>query len=269
VREPSALSPRFLALYLNYFKDQLIVPLMVGAANMSLTVKRLGTVPVRFPSAAVQRRIIETLAEADDSRRLRDQADRRTGDIIPAIFHELFGNHFVTTPITTSVGNSALPDGWRWARLTEVARLATGHTPSRRVPEYWNGTIPWISTSDIRALDGHVVTNTSESVTQQGIENSSAVILPKGTVCLARTAASVGLVTVMGREMATSQDFVNWVCYAELNPFYLMCTLIVSRKYLLSLASGSTHKTIYFPVAEQFCALVPPMTCPRFMVQAL
>jgi type I restriction enzyme, S subunit len=136
---------------------------------------------------------------------------------------------------------------------------ATGHTPSRRIPEYWHGDIPWISLTDIRSLDGKIAHSTSQSVTEMGLENSSAVRLPKGTVCFSRT-ASVGFVTVMGYDMCTSQDFVNWVCGNELNPMYLMGARMQARQYLRSLASGSTHKTIYFPTVEQFRILVPPPT---------
>jgi len=69
-------------------------------------------------------------------------------------------------------------------------------------------------------------------------------------VCFSRT-ASVGFVTVMGREMCTSQDFVNWVCGDELDPIYVMCAFMRAREHLRSLASGSTHKTIYFPTVEE------------------
>jgi hypothetical protein len=60
-----------------------------------------------------------------------------------------------------------------------------------------------------------VAQDTLESTNEQGIANSSARLLPEGTVVLSRT-ASVGFVTIMGRPMATSQDFVNWVCGPEL-----------------------------------------------------
>ena len=141
------------------------------------------------------------------------------------------------------------------------------HTPSRRVSEYWEGgDIPWISLTDIRSLDGAVAHSTSESVTEKGIENSSSVKLPKGTVCFSRT-ASVGFVTMMGREMCTSQDFVNWVCGDDLNPTYLMGALMQAREHLRSLASGSTHKTIYFPTVKQFCVLVPPLTLQKEFAQ--
>jgi type I restriction enzyme S subunit len=59
--------------------------------------------------------------------------------------------------------------------------------------------------------------------------------------------------------MATSQDFVNWVCGDSLDPIYLMTALLVSRPNLRSLSTGSTHKTIYMRVAEKFRVLLPPM----------
>src|SRR5204862_2248550 len=110
--------------------------------------------------------------------------------------------------------------------------------------------------------DGVVATRTLENVTPLGIKNSSSVLLPKGTVCFSRT-ASVGFVTVMGREMATSQDFMNWVCGTKLDPTYLMWALIMSRKRLLTLSSGSTHRTIYMRVVEQFRVLLPPLELQR------
>jgi len=258
VKDNSALSSPFLARYLMFTKDRLIVPLMTGAANMSISIARLATIPIEFPPLAKQELIVKLLDEADDLRNLRAVADLRSADLVPALFHEMFGCHIKSPPVMISLDSANAPNGWRWSRLSEVARLATGHTPSRRVPEYWNGNIPWISLTDIRALDGKVAQSTIQSVTEEGIENSSSVKLPKGTVCFSRT-ASVGFVTVMGREMCTSQDFVNWVCGDKLDPTYLMGALIQARGYLRSLASGSTHKTIYFPTVERFCALVPPL----------
>ena len=259
VRDPSVLSTKFLARYLMFTKDRLIVPLMTGAANMSISVDRLATVPVEFPPLAKQEQIVRLLDEADELRKLRIYADRRSTALAAAVFHEMVGRHVKTPPVLLSLDGTTAPKGWRWSRLTDVARLATGHTPSRRVPEYWEGgNIPWISLTDIRAIDGTVAQGTGQCVTEKGIANSSAVKLPKGTVCFSRT-ASIGFVTVMGREMCTSQDFVNWVCGNELDPIYLMGALMQARERLRSLATGSTHKTIYLSTVEQFSVLVPPL----------
>lgn len=148
--------------------------------------------------------------------------------------------------------------GWRWHRLLTLARLATGHTPSRRCPEYWNGDIPWLQLPDIRALDGRRALDTLEHTNELGIKNSAAVLLPEGTVCLSRT-ASVGFVTVMGRPMATSQDFVNWVCGPDLSPEFLKWLFIACRKPIRDLGSGAVHQTIYFPTVEQFAVCIPPL----------
>lgn len=61
----------------------------------------------------------------------------------------------------------------------------------------------------------------------------------------------------MAQPMATSQDFANWVCGAEVDPEYLMYALICSRSKLRELATGATHKTIYMPTLEAFHLCAP------------
>jgi type I restriction enzyme S subunit len=103
-----------------------------------------------------------------------------------------------------------------------------------------------------------VAYETREYTNEAGLANSAARILPAGTVVLSRT-ASVGFVTVMGRPMATSQDFVNWVCGPDLDPWFLAYLFIASRTYIRSLASGAIHSTVYVPTAEAFRVCVPPL----------
>jgi type I restriction enzyme S subunit len=81
--------------------------------------------------------------------------------------------------------------------------------------------------------------------------------------------ASVAFVTVMGRPMATSQDFVNWICGPDLDPWFLAWALIASRPYLLELASGAIHKTIYMPTVESFRICIPPVDEQRRVVATL
>src|SRR5204862_7366 len=68
------------------------------------------------------------------------------------------------------------PSGWRWVPLSQVARLESGHTPSRRRPDWWGGNIPWLALPDIRALDGQTVYDTSERTNELGVANSAARI---------------------------------------------------------------------------------------------
>ncbi len=167
--------------------------------------------------------------------------------------------HVITTPVTTRppLSNES-PQGWRWVHLNEVARLESGHTPSRRRPEYWNGCIPWLSLKDIHELDGDYIYDTHDRPSQAGIDHSSARILPAGTVAFCRT-ASVGNAAILGREMATSQDFVNWVCGPDILPEFLLRALRTSSAFFDAEKQGTTHKTIYMPVVRRFQILLPPL----------
>lgn len=231
----------------------------------------LHALSIPLPPLAEQGRIAGRLKEQlGAAERARAAAAQRlaAAEALPAALRrQVFGERppFDAAPLSPTAPTQP---GWKWHRLTSIARLATGHTPSRRCLEYWNGDIPWIQLPDIRALDGRVAMDTSEHVNALGIENSAAVRLPAGTVCLSRT-ASVGFVTIMGRAMATSQDFVNWVCGPELDPAFLMHLLIACRKPIRDLGSGATHHTIYFPTVEQFSVCVPGVDSQREIVAAL
>jgi len=149
-------------------------------------------------------------------------------------------------------------DGWGWKMLTSLARLESGHTPRKTVPEYWEGgEVPWICLQDIRAANGKVITDTILNPTMHGIDNSSARMLPAGTVVFSRD-ISVGYVAIMGREMATSQHFADWICGPELNNRFLMYALMASRDHLVSSGQGSTVGTIYMPALKEFHLLTPP-----------
>lgn len=160
------------------------------------------------------------------------------------------------------------PEGWKWTQLTDVARLETGHTPSRNFPEYWDGDVPWVGIRDATGNHGQTIHETNQYTTDLGIENSSARILPANTVCLSRT-ASVGYVIVMGRPMATSQDFVNWVCSDALDYRFLKYVLLAEKRSFLRFAHGTTHQTIYFPEVKAFHICLPPIEEQRAIASIL
>jgi type I restriction enzyme, S subunit len=157
-----------------------------------------------------------------------------------------------------------VPPDWDIALLKLVARVESGHTPSRNHPEYWvpeECTIPWFSLADIWQLrEGRqkYLGDTKEKISPLGMANSAARILPSGTVVLSRT-ASVGFSGIMPRSMATTQDFVNFVCGKKLLPGFLLWALRGMRSELERLRMGSTHQTIYMPDLLQFRVPVIPI----------
>ncbi len=167
------------------------------------------------------------------------------------------------------VGGAPLSDSWAWHPLPSLARLESGHTPSRRHPEWWGGAVPWLALPDIRKLHGKIAHDTGEHTNDLGLANSSARLLPVNTVCVSRT-ASIGFVTIMGRAMATSQDFCNWVCDpSQLDPEFLMYAFMASFDYLRELGSGAVHKTIYMPTIQSFHICAPGIDEQRRIAQRL
>lgn len=156
----------------------------------------------------------------------------------------------------------AVPSHWDVKRTKFVATLQSGHTPSRQKPEYWKDcTIPWFGLADVWQIrDGKVeyVHVTEEKISEIGLANSAARLLPKETVILSRT-ASVGFSAILGVSMATTQDFANWICGPSIRPEYLLFVFRSMDQEFRRLTMGSTHQTIYMPDVAGFSTVVPPV----------
>jgi type I restriction enzyme S subunit len=157
-----------------------------------------------------------------------------------------------------------IPAHWQACRTKFVATLYSGHTPSRDKPEYWVAeecTIPWFTLADVWQLRDGTRTylgDTSEKISPIGLTNSAARLLPAGTVIVSRT-ASVGFAGIMPRPMATTQDFVNWVCGDRIRPQFLLHVFRAMSGEFSRLTMGSTHQTIYMPDVRSFSTPLPPL----------
>ncbi|MBI5930399.1 MAG: restriction endonuclease subunit S [Chloroflexi bacterium] len=168
--------------------------------------------------------------------------------------------------LSVNVPERPAPNGWAWVPLLRIARQETGHTPSRKHPEYWDGDIPWIGIRDAGDHHGSLIMDTYQHVTEEGLVNSSARLLPKDTICLSRT-ASVGYIVRMGRDMATSQDFVTWTCSEAIDPDYLLYALLAEGDDIRRFGKGSTHTTIYFPEVRALHICLAPLEEQREIVK--
>jgi len=230
---------------------------------------QLLTLEIEIPNLDVQRACVKQVREIVDAAEtaitLTKILLKDSSLLTRAYLREQFGK---SVPIFIGrMGNS--PQGWRSHKLPDLARLESGHTPSRRHPEWWGGNVPWLALPDIRKLHGKNAYETTEYTNDAGLRNSSARLLPVSTVCLCRD-ASVGFVTILGRPMATSQHFANWVCDPEkLDAEFLLYAFMASYDYLHSLGSGSVIKTIYMPTIKSLHVCAPDIAEQRRIARAL
>lgn len=153
-----------------------------------------------------------------------------------------------------------LPDGWRDLLLDDVAQRKSGHTPSKENHSYWGGGIRWVSLADSSRLDKGLITETDKHVSEQGLKNSSAVLLPEGTVVLSRD-AGVGKSGIISMAMAVSQHFIAWDCTQskDLQNWYLYHWLQSKKVEFERVANGSAIKTIGLGYFKRLRVMAPPL----------
>ena len=156
----------------------------------------------------------------------------------------------------TEVG--VIPVDWESPLLDSIAKRGSGHTPNKRHSEYWNGDIKWVSLKDSDELDKLYIEETAVSITTAGINNSSAVVHPAGTVILSRD-AGVGKSSIMKCDMAVSQHFMAWQCSLKLNNIFLYYWLQSKKPEFERIAMGSTIKTIGLAYFRALKSPLPPL----------
>ena len=247
--------PRYLAAFLRVSEQHVLRDgVKKGATVHSIKSGFLEALRIPLPPLPEQRRIADVIDAAIAKAEAAARAAEAQQADLDRLEFRVFESAFPAPPL--ALEDDDAPDGWTWHLLTDLARLESGHTPSRRHPEWWGGDTPWIALSDIRALDGKAAFATRETINQGGLANSSARLLPENTVCLCRD-VSVGFVTVLGRPMATSQHFVNWICGPKLHHWFLMYALMASRSFLRNLSNGALLQTIYMPTLKALRVCAP------------
>jgi type I restriction enzyme S subunit len=152
----------------------------------------------------------------------------------------------------------SLPTDWEIKRLDEVTTVQGGSTPSTDEEEYWGGEIHWATPTDLTELSGNTISDTSDPITEAGLESTSTHVLPPNSVLLT-SRAGIGKCAVNTVPMATNQGFQSLIPGEDLNTWYLYYVISEMAPYLESIGSGSTFSEISKRVVQQVEIPVPPM----------
>jgi restriction endonuclease S subunit len=139
-----------------------------------------------------------------------------------------------------------------------IISVDSGGTPSTKEEDYWDGNIPWLTPKEITDYEPIFISNTDRKISEIGLKNSSAKLLPAETVMLTKR-APVGAVAVSAIPMCTNQGFLNFQCGEKLKPLYLAYWFRANREYLNAVANGSTYPELYKSDLFEFEISVPPV----------
>ena len=141
----------------------------------------------------------------------------------------------------TEIG--VIPHNWTIKYLSDFGRVQSGGTPSTSSPDYWDGDIPWCTPSDITRAPTKYINSTERTITEAGLNNSSAIVMPAGSILLC-TRATIGELKINSIPMATNQGFKNIAIGDNGNAEFFYYLLQTKKNSMLELAIGSTFLEI-------------------------
>jgi type I restriction enzyme S subunit len=148
-----------------------------------------------------------------------------------------------------------VPKSWEWTNLGNIADWASGGTPKSTEPSFYSGQIPWLIIGDLN--DG-VVSSSSKCISAQGLQNSSAKVVKKGSILIAMY-GSIGKLGIAGIECTTNQAiaFTETVHKGIVNE-YLFYYLLLVRRQLNESGKGGAQQNISQGVLKTFPVCIPP-----------
>ena len=166
----------------------------------------------------------------------------------------------------TEVG--VIPIDWQVKRIGELALVGSGGTPSRKNPAYWGGSIPWVTTSQI---DFGSIESADQFISELGLENSAAKLLPKGTLLLALygQGKTRGKVAVLGIEAATNQACASISLSSNVSRDYVLHFLVSRYEALRNASNSGSQENLNAQIVKDFPVVCPPPFEQRAIATAL
>ena len=125
-----------------------------------------------------------------------------------------------------------LPENWEWVRLGDITSVISVGTPKTNIDTYYlNGTILWITPKDLSEYKEKYISFGDRNITEEGLNNSSARLMPKNTLLLS-SRALIGYVAISNNEVTTNQGFKSFIPSICYNSEYLYYYLKSSKEYL-------------------------------------
>jgi type I restriction enzyme, S subunit len=166
----------------------------------------------------------------------------------------------------TEVG--VIPEEWETKPLGEISIVAAGGTPSRGVPEYWNGGIPWVTTTEI---DFCTISDTAQTISEAGLENSAAKLLEPGTLLLALygQGKTRGKIAILGIQAATNQACASIALCSGVSRAYAYHYLSSRYDSIRGLSNSGSQENLNSAIVKSLPVALPPTKAEQETIAAV
>lgn len=218
-----------------------------GSTFKAINKTTLYDVTFPLPPLEIQKQIASSLDKVTRIIDLCNAIIEKMDFLVKAKFVEMFGG----------INNSNL---YPYHSVDTFTNVTSGGTPERKNNDYWdNGLIPWIKTTE---LHNNVICEAEESITEKGLNESSAKLVPKGTILIAMygQGKTRGMTALLDIESSTNQACACILPCDKLNTIYLWQYFVLSYDKLRDLAKGGNQPNLNVNIIKKFPVLVPPIT---------
>ena len=239
-------SPKYLYYFLK--NSSTVAELQLLAETRSgtfpqITFSEVANLTIPVPSLAVQEVIVQTMQCLEDKITCNEQINDNLEQQAQSYFQELFVDN-------------ADPE-WAIGTISDLGTVVGGSTPSKAKPEYYTESgIAWITPKDLSINKSKFVSHGENDITELGLKNSSAAIMPEGTV-LFSSRAPIGYIAIAAGEVTTNQGFKSVVPKPEIGTPFVYFFLKNTLPVIEGMASGSTFKEVSGSTMKNVPAVIP------------
>ena len=251
------INPDFLELYLETFKNEML-KLAIGSTQKALTIVSLEKLKVKYPNIQEQRKIANFFEVLDNKIRLLSEKYNYYIDFKKYLMQQIFAQKLRFNFI----------DDWDVVKLeTLIEKGKAGGTPPSTNPDYYNGEIPFLSIKDMTE-QGKYIVKTEKSITEEGLNNSSAWIIPKYSL-LYSIYASIGLVSINLTEVSTSQAIYGIILKEGVSLEYMYYYLTYFKKNIHRYVETGTQGNLNAKLLKSFEIALPSVDEQEMIVNIL
>ena len=205
-----------------------------GSAREIFSWEEMCDVELPVPPIEQQQKIVSEYEAITHRIRLNEQIITKLEETAQTLYRKMFVN---------GIDKEDLLEGWKMGTIGEFCKeMKSGGTPNRSNTEYWNRKdYRWLKTGEVQ---NNVILNTEEYISEVGLINSSAKIIPCGAIVMAMYGATAGQVAYLDCETTTNQACCNMICHTKDDAAFLFFHLLYYQEEIKRLANGGAQENL-------------------------
>lgn len=242
--DPEKVNPKYVKYYCRSKQyNDWVQSFNTGSTRGNINAQIFGNMEIPLPERKQQDYLVSILEPIDEKIRNNKQVNDNLEQQAQSYFQELFVDN-------------ADPE-WDIGTISDLGTVVGGSTPSKAKPEYYTESgIAWITPKDLSINKSKFVSHGENDITELGLKNSSAAIMPEGTV-LFSSRAPIGYIAIAAGEVTTNQGFKSVVPKPEIGTPFVYFFLKNTLPVIEGMASGSTFKEVSGSTMKNVPAVIP------------